>query len=354
MADMDVGAAEAADEAALVAEYDLSAAAKEARIAALLDEAGLHGLFRGMRRCPVERGYRMRASFYRAADGSGPVGVDPRHGRVPLEQSLWVTPEHARPLVRDVGRRIAAAQGQARITGFEVRLEFGSGRAHLTLAVERDAPRLDGFCAELIAEVEGVFGVAVPSQRLEAGETEHRHELLGKTILAHHRAFFQTNRWLTADLAAAARDAAADPSRIVDLYCGVGLHSVVAATPESAIVGVDTNSWAIDSARGNAALHGLGHARFDRLPVEKLADGAVGRPSVVFVNPSRFGCAPGLAERIAGWRPGAVCLVSCSIQSHARDLASFVRAGYRPRPFESFDMFPFSDFVESVTELRPG
>jgi tRNA/tmRNA/rRNA uracil-C5-methylase (TrmA/RlmC/RlmD family) len=46
--------------------------------------------------------------------------------------------------------------------------------------------------------------------------------------------------------------------------------------------------------------------------------------------------------------------VSCSIESHARDLASFVRAGYRPRPFESFDMFPFSPFVESVTELRPG
>jgi len=354
MGDAGAGAADAMGEAALVAEYDADAAAKEARIAAMLDEAGLPGLFRGMRRCPVERGYRMRASFYRAADGSGAVGVDPRHGRVPLEQSLWVMPEAARPLVREVGRRISAAQGQARITGFEVRLEFGSGRAHLTLAVERDAPRLDDLCGELMAGVEGVFGVAVPSQRIEAGETEHRHRLLGKTILAHHRAFFQTNRWLTADLAAAARSAAADASRIVDLYCGVGLHSVVAAAPESAIVGVDTNGWAIDSARGNAALHGLANARFDRLPVEKLADGAVGRPSVVFVNPSRFGCAPGLAERIAGWRPEAVCLVSCSIQSHARDLASFVRAGYLPRPFESFDMFPFSDFVESVTELRPG
>jgi len=354
MGDVDSGASPMTDEPALMAEYDRDAAAKEARIAAVLDEAGLPGLFRGMRRCPVERGYRMRASFYRAADGSGPVGVDPRHGRVPLEQSLWVMPEHARPLVREVGRRIAAAQGQARITGFEVRLEFGSARAHLTLAVERDAPRLDDFCGELMAEVEGVFGVAVPSQRIEAGETEHRHELLGKTILAHHRAFFQTNRWLTPDLAAAARSAAADASRIVDLYCGVGLHSVVAATPESAIVGVDTNAWAIESARGNAELHGLANARFDRLPVEKLADAAVGRPSVVFVNPSRFGCAPGLAERIAAWRPEAVCLVSCSIQSHARDLASFVRAGYQPRPFESFDMFPFSDFVESVTELRPG
>lgn len=349
----DAGAAATVDADTLGAEYARDAAAKEARIAAVLAEAGLDGLFRGMRRCPVERGYRMRASFYRAADGTGAVGVDPRRGRVPLEDSLWVMPEPARPLVREVARRIGAVRDEARITGFEVRLEFGSDRAHLTLSAERAAPvRLDELCAELIGGVEGVFGVAVPSQGIEAGEAEHRHVLLGKTILAHHRAFFQTNRWLTGDLAAAARAAALDPSRIVDLYCGVGLHSIVAASAESHVVGVDTNRWAIDSARHNAALHGLADARFDPLPVERVSLGAGERPSIVFVNPSRFGCAPGVVERIAGWQPDAVCLVSCSIASHARDLASFVRAGYQPRPFESFDMFPFSEFVESVTELR--
>lgn len=350
MAEVDAAVAEVA----LAAEYERDASAKEARIAAVLAEAGVDGLFLGMRRCPVERGYRMRASFYSAVDGPGLVGVDPRRGRVPLEESLWVIPDPARPLVREVARHVAAIQAQARITGFEVRLEFGSDRAHVTVSAERGGPvRLEGFCAELMEEVDGVFGVAVPSQGIEAGEAEHRHVLLGKTILAHHRAFFQTNRWLTGDLAAAARDAASDASRIVDLYCGVGLHSVVAAVQESRILGVDTNRWAIDSAQRNAALHGLAHARYERLPVERISLGAGERPSVVFVNPSRFGCAPGVVERIAAWRPDSVCLVSCSIQSHARDLASFVRAGYRPRPFESFDMFPFSDFVESVTGLWP-
>jgi tRNA/tmRNA/rRNA uracil-C5-methylase (TrmA/RlmC/RlmD family) len=352
----DAGATATADESALAAEYERDAAAKETRIAGVLAEAGLDGLFRGMRRCPVERGYRMRASFYRAADGSGAVGVDPRLGRVPLEESLWVMPESARPLVREVARRVAAMPDEARITGLEVRLEFGSDRAHVTLAAERGGPvRLDELCAELMAKVEGVVGVAVPSRGIEAGEAEHRHLLLGKTILAHHRAFFQTNRWLTGDLAAAAQSAAADPSRIVDLYCGAGLHSVLAACTESHVIGVDTNRWAIDSARHNAELHGLTHARYERVPVERIAHGADERPpTVVFVNPSRFGCAPGVVERIAAWRPGTVCLVSCSIHSHARDLAAFVRAGYQPRPFESFDMFPFSDFVESVTALHPA
>ncbi|MFL5539772.1 MAG: hypothetical protein ACJ8J0_12305, partial [Longimicrobiaceae bacterium] len=94
---------------------------------------------------------------------------------------------------------------------------------------------------------------------------------------------------------------------------------------------------------------------FERIPVERLVGRPeTERPSVVYVNPSRYGCAPGVAERVAAWRPEAVCLVSCSIDSHVRDLGSFARAGYRPEPFECFDMFPFSPFVESVTVLRRG
>ncbi|MFL5385981.1 MAG: methyltransferase domain-containing protein [Longimicrobiaceae bacterium] len=346
-----------ADADALQAAYAADADAKEARIAALLEEGGFGGTFRGMRRTPVERGYRMRASVYLgrgAPEDAMARGVDPRGGRVPLEESLWVLPEAARPLVREVTERLAAAPRAAGATGFEVRLEFGGGRAHVTVAAERGSEaRLDGFCAALLEEVDGILGIAVPSQGIEAGETHLRHVLLGKTILSHHLAFFQTNRWLTPELAAAAKAVAADPSHIIDLYCGVGLHSVLAAGPESAVVGVDTNRWAIESAVQNAELHGLARARFERIPVERLVGRPeTERPSVVYVNPSRYGCAPGVAERVAAWRPEAVCLVSCSIESHARDLGSFARAGYRPDPFECFDMFPFSPFVESVTVLR--
>jgi hypothetical protein len=348
---------DAAAEATLLDAYARDAAAKEARIAAVLEDAGCGEAFRGMRRTPVERGYRMRASVYLGRDAPNDAtarGVDPRHGRMPLADTLWVLPEAARPRVREVAERLAATPRDAGATGFEVRLEFGTLRAHVTVAAERgSAGRLDDFCGALLDGVDGVLGVAVPSQGIEAGETHLRHALLGTTILSHHLAFFQTNLWLTPELAAAARAAAADPSRIVDLYCGVGLHSVLAAAPSSAIVGVDTNRWAIESALRNAELHGLSRARFERIPVERLVGRPeTERPSVVYVNPSRYGCAPGVAERVAAWRPDAVCLVSCSIASHARDLGAFARAAYRPEPFECFDMFPFSEFVESVTVLR--
>ena len=338
-------------------DYERHAAAKEARIRALLEAHGLDGLFRGMERCPVERGWRTRAVFYLSMDDRRTVlGVDPRRGRVPIEETLWTVPESARSLVRGLARRIGEVSGDGAITGFELRLEFGSERAHLNVAVERGAAsRFDGLAESLRAEFPSLLGIAVPSQEIEAGDVHLRNELLGKTVEAHYRAFFQTNRWLTPRLAAAARDAVRDPSSIVDLYCGVGLHSVLAATPDSRIVSVETNRWAIESAHRNAARHGLAHARYDRTTVEKLIEmESIECPSIVFVNPSRFGCAPGLAEAVARWRPAAVCLVSCSVSSHVRDTLAFLAAGYRPRPFASFDMFPFSDFAESVTAFEPA
>lgn len=343
---------------ALVAEYERHSAAKEERIAALFRDHGFGGLFRGMRRSPVEHGYRMRASVYFSGDDhrSPASSVDPRRGRVPLGEALWVLPDHARARVESVAARLASAPADGGITGFEVRLEFGSERMHVTVASRRGSRfRIDSVCREVMEEDPGVLGIAVPSQAIELGEAYLRHELLETTILSHHLAFFQTNLWLTAALAEAAQRAVADPARIVDLYCGVGLHSVLAATPESRVLGADTNRWAIDSAVLNAELHRLDRASFERVPVERLVGRPeTERPSVVFVNPSRYGCAPGVARRVAAWRPGAVCLVSCSADAHARDLAAFACAGYAPGPFESFDMFPFSDFVESVTVLAPA
>jgi hypothetical protein len=267
-----------------------------------------------------------------------------------------VLPPWARERTVEIARRLGDSPVDAGVTGMELRLEFGSERMHVTVAARRGSTgSLAAWCDALLGEVPGVLGVAVPSQQLERGESELRHRILSHTLLAHHLAFFQTNLHLTPPLAAAAGDAVSDPARLVDLYCGVGLHSVLAANAGSSVTGVDTNRWAIESACRNAALHGLAGARFERIPAERLAGRPeVHQPNTIFVNPSRYGCAPGLPARIARWRPGSISLVSCSIESHARDLAAFAAAGYQAQPVESFDMFPFSPFVESVTTLLPG
>ncbi|HEU0051960.1 MAG TPA: hypothetical protein VFQ39_02240, partial [Longimicrobium sp.] len=132
--------------------YARHAAEKEARIAELLEEAGFGGLFGGLHRCPVELGWRAQASFYvvRSGDGAAVLGVDPLRGRVWIDDALWVVPDFARDTVRAAAERVAAEPEAGGVTGFDVRLEYGTGRAHLGLFVARDAA---GDLASLVADL---------------------------------------------------------------------------------------------------------------------------------------------------------------------------------------------------------
>ena len=347
----------ATDPPALVEEYERHAALKEAGVRAALAPHGLDGLFGGLVRCPVERGFRTQASFRVRA--SGVAGVDPRTGPVPLEQALWTIPEGARPTVERIAEVLRESEGDeaAAVTGFELRLEHGSLRTHVGLAARREAGvRLEPLVARLWDAVPELLGVGVASQGIETGESWLRNELRGRTVLAHHLAFFQTNAHVTPLLVDEVRRGVGDEvATAVDLYCGAGMHSLLAAAPETRVEGADNNRWAIESAARNVELHGLAHARYHRVSAEAFCrERHFDAPQVVFVNPSRFGCGPGVAESVAAWRPRVVCLVSCSVASHVRDTLAFAAAGLRPVSVRCFDMFPFSEYLESAGFFVPA
>ena len=341
----------------LLTEYALHLAAKEALVRALLAAHGLGDRYRGMAPCPVERGYRTQASS-RAEHGAAHTlaGVDPRVGRVALADSLWVLPEPARPTALRIHELLVRERMLPPVAGFDLRLEHGSLRAHLTLSIPRDcAVPVDALCARLMDEVPELLGVSAPGAGVELGDAYLRNVLLGKPVLAHCRAFFQTNAHVTPLLCEEVQRSIDSPASIVDLYCGVGMHSLLAARPETVARGADNNTWAIESAARNVALHGLEDAEYHRVSAERYcAEQDFASPAVVFVNPSRFGCEPGIAEAVARWRPESVCLVSCSIDSHVRDTLAFIAAGYQPEAATCFDMFPFSDYLESVTHFSPA
>ncbi|HLL48869.1 MAG TPA: methyltransferase domain-containing protein [Longimicrobiaceae bacterium] len=340
----------------LFSEYGRHLAAKEARVRGMLAAHGLEDLFAGIRRCPVEGGFRGHASFRLSREGGAArvLGVEPRGGRLPLEDTLWVLPEEARPTVLRVRDVVLGGGWAEAVFGFELRLEHGTLRAHVAVSSPNEAGvPLEPLCRALV-EVPGVLGAAVVSQGVEAGEAWLANRLGGMTILAHHRAFFQSNLRLVPEMVEEIQRPLERPASIVDLYCGAGLHSVLAAAPGTRVAGADNNPWAIESARRNAALHGLSGAEYARESAEEFAAAReFDAPDVVFVNPSRLGCGPGVPEAVARWRPAGVCLVSCSIDAHLRDVLAFQRAGYRPAGVRCFDMFPFSEYLESVTHFAP-
>lgn len=337
-------------------------AALRARFAAAAPDVPYHGLTRS----PVAEGWRTQLSFRAthrtATDPPRLHGVDPLLGAVPVPAALWVAPVPARPTVVALADAVAPLVADGLATGFDVRLEHGSLRPFISLAVPRT---IDEAGAERVRETVASFlearpemGVlAVPSMEMGTGDTWLRNVVLGREVLAPPLAFFQTNAHVTPLLAAEAQAGGDEARTVVDLYCGVGLHSVLAAAgrPEARVVGADSARQAIEGARRNAALHGM-DAEYRRETAEAFASSAaLDRPDLVFVNPSRFGCGAGVARAVGRWRASRVVLVSCSPESHARDLRALATAGYRPLGVRCFDMFPFTpDFAECVTHFEPA
>ncbi len=311
-----------------------------------------------LRPSPLHDGFRGHARFSvtEAAGDLTVTGADPLGGRDSWESTRWILPTFGQRLAQTVIGRISRDYSRFPIGGFDLRLGYGTQRAHVVLAVDRMEPgSLGGWAEGLLQEAPAVSGVSVPSQGLTAGDPLIRHHLLGREILSHPLAFFQTNYWLTEPLLRhiASVVSQESPRSVLDLYCGVGVHSLLAGDDSTSTTGVDSDPNAIALARRNAEAAGR-VATYERASVEEfLARGSHPHCDAAIVNPPRSGCRAGVVEGIAKLSPHSICLVCCSAEAHVRDLQAFQELGYKATAHTAFDMFPFSRFVENVTMLFP-
>jgi 23S rRNA (uracil1939-C5)-methyltransferase len=144
-----------------------------------------------------------------------------------------------------------------------------------------------------------------------------------------------------------------DFSRILDLYCGVGLFSLSIAENDTSVVGVDINKRAIDSARLNSKNLGHSCVSFVCSPVENfLPYASINHQDLVIIDPPRSGCPESLIRILSEIQPGLICSISCEPSSHIRDLKQWVENGYEIQSIAALDMFPFTEFLETIAFLR--
>ncbi len=307
---------------------------------------------------PVEDGFRNRAKFkiFYENNHIRIMGTDPIQGEVTAEESLWIIPEWGRDCVREVYKIITDRYQKCPVDGFEIQLTHGRMECHIILSVKKG---MSGFYEELaeamIENISRLKGVAVPSLKMEFGELFLNHSIFELDILAHYLAFFQSNIHLTPKLIQNVSSSLKKGSfkRIIDLYCGVGLFSLVLRDRAAEILGVDSSKWAVESAIINRGHLDLNQIKFNCTSVEKFLDALpLSRDDLIFLNPPRQGVSPVVIETIASQRPRLICLVSCFLETHMCDLKLWEDSGYSIRSLSAFDMFPFTDFLETVTVLE--
>ena len=134
---------------------------------------------------------------------------------------------------------------------------------------------------------------------------------------------------------------------ITDLYCGVGLLGISAASAAGArLYGVEGAKSAIENAKVNAK--GL-NADFAASRVDRVT---IPDSDVVLLDPPRSGAGKAVTRALLESSAKTIVYVSCDAGTLARDLAVLVDGGFAIESLRGFDLFPLTAHLETVTVLR--
>jgi 23S rRNA (uracil1939-C5)-methyltransferase len=171
------------------------------------------------------------------------------------------------------------------------------------------------------------------------------------------KSFFQTNTRQGEALYRIAREYAelSGSETVYDLYCGTGSIGIFLSRKAARIVGVEVIEEAVADARENAALNGIGHARFFAGDTVDICKDEFfqreGRPDVIITDPPRAGMHERLVNKILEIAAPTVVYVSCNPATQARDL-HLMDAKYTVTRVQPVDMFPHTHHIENVVQLK--
>ncbi|MFN0118162.1 MAG: 23S rRNA (uracil(1939)-C(5))-methyltransferase RlmD [Elusimicrobiota bacterium] len=196
-----------------------------------------------------------------------------------------------------------------------------------------------------------------------AGASYIEENVLGLKIRYSPGAFFQVNYGAAQKLYQKALDEMKiEPTdTVLDLYCGVGAPTLLAARKAALVIGIEEVPQAIRDAKINAELNKLKNAEFiegdvkqvlrESLKLEMLKSSQL----IVLLDPPRSGCDPEVLKGILWFKPKRVVYISCHPATLARDL-KILSSHYDLKSSTPVDLFPQTSHIESVNrmELKNG
>ena len=121
------------------------------------------------------------------------------------------------------------------------------------------------------------------------------------------------------------------------------------------VVGIEYVPEAIEDAKTNSRINGIGNTEFFAGDMKKVLDDAFvqlhGRPDVVILDPPRAGVDADVIDVILRAAPDRIVYVSCNPATQARDVA-LLDEKYEVTAVQPVDMFPHTHHVENVIKLE--
>lgn len=140
---------------------------------------------------------------------------------------------------------------------------------------------------------------------------------------------------------------------ILDLYCGIGITSLMLSLKAQKVVSVEGNPHAINLAKENARLNKIDNVTFIAGDVKNhfLKWARKMNPDLVLLNPPRAGLDRKVIEDLLKVLPAEILYLSCMPSTLARDL-NLLCDKYKLDLCQPFDMFPQTGHVETLAHLK--
>lgn len=189
-----------------------------------------------------------------------------------------------------------------------------------------------------------------------SGKDHIMEQMEGLRFKVGPKSFYQTNSEQAYELYKVAREFAElkPDDTLYDLYTGTGTIANFCAGRCRKVIGIEYVPEAIEDARTNSEINGIGNTEFFAGDMKRVLDDAFiarhGRPDVIILDPPRAGVDAAVIDVILNAAPERMVYVSCNPATQARDLA-LLDAKYRIEAVQPVDMFPHTHHVENVVKL---
>lgn len=137
--------------------------------------------------------------------------------------------------------------------------------------------------------------------------------------------------------------------KLLDLYSGVGVSSVIFSDIFKEIISIEINKEAVEAAKENAKSENKNNIKFIQGKVEEeILKQEINKNDFIFVDPPRAGLNKNVIDKIIESNIKNLIYMSCSSDTLARDIKILNSAGYNLKYIKIYDMFPRTLHVETV------
>ena len=162
--------------------------------------------------------------------------------------------------------------------------------------------------------------------------------------------FFQINPYIASKLFQIISDNIDSSDKVLDLYCGVGTLSLMAAKKAQKVLGIEVVPNAIINALFNARVNDLNNTQF----VINDASTAISKIkpdfNKIIVDPPRSGLTKNIIDVLLKIKPDAIIYVSCDPQTLVRDF-TLLSSIYEIKKSYILDMFSYTYHIETILIL---